>query len=60
MIVVITTRGHADTLASLSDGTFGCTVPKFVLDCYDRLLVAKSVRRATYVFTDLDALLRGN
>ena len=56
MIVVITTRGHADTLASISDGTFGCTVPKFVLDCYDRLLVAKSVRRATYVFTDLERL----
>jgi hypothetical protein len=56
MIVAITTRGHGDTLASLSDGTFGFPVPKFVIDHYDRLLLATRVPRATYIFTDLERL----
>ena len=56
MIIAITTRGHGDTLASLSDGTFGFSVPKFVIDCYDRLLCARRVPRATYIFTDLERL----
>ncbi len=56
MIVAITTRGHDDTMASLSDGRFGFPIPKFVMECYDRLLVAKRVPRATYIFTDLERL----
>ena len=56
MIVAITTRGHGDALASVSDGTFGCKVPKFVLDCYERLLVARQVPQATYIFADLERL----
>jgi hypothetical protein len=56
MIVAITTRGHGDTLASLSDGTFGSPVPRFVIECYDRLLCARHIPRATYIFTDLERL----
>ena len=47
MIVAITTRGHGDTLVSLSDGSFGFPVPKFVIEPYDKLLCARRVPRAT-------------
>lgn len=56
MIVAITTRGHGKWLASLSDGTFGFHVPKFAIDCYDRLLCERRVAKATYIFTDLERL----
>jgi hypothetical protein len=56
MIVAITTRGHGDTLASLSNGTFGFPVPKFVIDSYDRILCERRVAKATYIFTDLERL----
>jgi hypothetical protein len=56
VIVAITTRGHSDTLLSLSDGSFGFPLPKFVIGSYDKLLCAKRVPRATYIFTDLERL----
>jgi hypothetical protein len=56
MIVAITTRGHEYTLASLRDGSFGFPVPKFAIVCYDRLLCARRVAKATYIFTDLERL----
>ena len=56
MIVAITTRGHGDTLVSLSNGSFGFPVPKFVMESYDKLLCARRVPRATYIFTDLERL----
>ncbi len=56
MIVAITTRGHGDTLASLSNGTFGFPAPKFAIEFYDRILCARRVAKATYIFTDLERL----
>lgn len=56
MIVAITTREHEGPLASLSDGTFGFPVPRFAIECYDRLLCARRIPRATYIFTDLERL----
>jgi hypothetical protein len=56
MIIALTTRGHGDTLLSLSKGTFGFPVPKFVMETYDRILCARWVPKATYIFTDLERL----
>jgi hypothetical protein len=56
MIVYITARGHGDTMHSLSRGTFGFPAPRVDLDCYERLLRARRVPRATYIFADLERL----
>jgi hypothetical protein len=56
MIVFITTRGHGYTLRSLSRRTFGFATPRVVLDRYERLLGARRVPRATYIFGDLERL----
>ena len=56
MIVYITTRGHGRTLRSLSRRTFGFPTPRVVLDRYERLLGARRVPKATYIFADLERL----
>ena len=56
MIVAITTRGHGDTLASLTNGTFGFPLPKFAVASYDAMICAARVANATYIFTDLERL----
>ena len=56
MIVFITTRGHGYTLRSLSRRTFGFATPRVVLDRYERLLGARHIPRATYIFGDLERL----
>jgi hypothetical protein len=56
MIVFVTTRGHDYTFKSLRDRTFGFPAPEVGTACYDDLLAATEVARATYVFTDLERL----
>ncbi len=56
MIVIITVRGHEYTFASLVDGSYGFALPRVRTMTYERLLTARRVPRATYIFTDLDRL----
>jgi hypothetical protein len=56
MLVYITTRGHGYTLRSLSRRNFGFPTPRLVPDTYERLFGARRVRRATYIFADLERL----
>ena len=56
MIVYITTRGHSRTLRSLIRRTFGFPTPHMVLLSYERLLNARRMPRATYIFADLERL----
>ncbi|HEY3145326.1 MAG TPA: hypothetical protein VGJ75_03200 [Dongiaceae bacterium] len=56
MIVIITATGHEYALAPLAKGGYGFPVPPVRITTYERLLTARRVRRATYIFTDLDRL----
>src|SRR5512139_626419 len=56
MIVYVTTRGHGLTMRSLSRGTFGFPAPQLCIDSYERLLGARRVPRAAYIFADLERL----
>jgi hypothetical protein len=56
MIVIVTATGHEYALASLAKGGYGFPAPTVRIATYDRLLMARKVPRATYIFTDLDRL----
>jgi hypothetical protein len=56
MIVYITTGGHGRTMHSLSRGSFGFPVPRLHIECYESLLRARRLPRATYIFADLERL----
>ncbi|MGB3416133.1 MAG: hypothetical protein WBA36_05660 [Mesorhizobium sp.] len=56
MIILLTTRGNGYTLKSWIKGTFGVPTPKFRTKSYDSLFGAFHVRRATYIFGDLERL----
>ncbi len=56
MIVVITTRGHDYTVKTFRNGTYGFPAPDVRATSYDRLFRARSVPRATYIFSDLERL----
>jgi hypothetical protein len=56
MIVIITARGHDYALAPLAKGGYGFPLPTMRITAYDRLVTARRVPRATYIFTDLDRL----
>jgi len=56
MIVFVTSRGHEYTVASLVGGKFGFPTPVVEVVSYERLLRTGRVRRATYVFTDIERL----
>jgi hypothetical protein len=53
MIRFVTTRDHASTLAAIREDP---GAPPIEILSYDRLLAAKRLPRASYVFTDLDRL----
>jgi hypothetical protein len=56
MIVYITARGHELTMRSLSRGRFGFPIPSVHIENYERLVRARRVPRATYIFADLERL----
>ncbi len=56
MIILITTRGNGYTLKSLVDGVYGVPTPTFRTTSYEKLFGAFFVRRATYIFGDLERL----
>lgn len=56
MIILITTRGNGYTLKSLVDGAFGVPTPTFRTTSYETLFGTFFVRRATYIFGDLERL----
>lgn len=56
MIILITTRGNGYTLKSLVDGTYGVTTPTFRTTSYESVFGSFFLRRATYIFADLERL----
>ncbi|RTL53968.1 MAG: hypothetical protein EKK40_05360 [Bradyrhizobiaceae bacterium] len=56
MIVFITTRGHGYSLKSIQNGTFGFPAPSLKIMSYERLLGARRIPRATYIFSDIERL----
>jgi hypothetical protein len=56
MIIFVTTKRHAYTVASLVHGRSGPTLPQFRAMAWEDLFHARSIPRATYVFTDLERL----
>lgn len=56
MIIVFTCRGYDYTHRSLRFRRFGFKTPEFKTIHYERLFRARSLARATYLFTDLDRL----
>jgi hypothetical protein len=56
MIILITTRGNGRTLDSIPRGTFGVPTPDMRITHYERLFRSWRVRRATYIFADLERL----
>jgi hypothetical protein len=56
MIIFVTTKRHAYTVASLVDGRLGPSVPQFRAMAWEHLFHARRIPRATYVFTDLERL----
>jgi hypothetical protein len=56
MIVFVTTHGHGYTLDALVRGTFGRELPPIRVLTYERLFRSARLRRATYVFTDIERL----
>lgn len=56
MIVFLTTQIHTDTVASLVDGSYGAALPELKSLPYEAVLLADTLPRATYVFSDIERL----
>lgn len=56
MIVIITTRGNGYPLYSLVRGTFGVELPRIRLANYERMFGSWWLRKATYLFADIERL----
>jgi hypothetical protein len=56
MIVFFVTRLHSYTLASLQEGSFGVALPEIRVIPYEDALLAETLPRATYIFTDIERL----
>jgi hypothetical protein len=56
MIVFLATGLHMYTVASLVDGSFGPALPDIRSMPYEDTLLAETLPRATYIFTDIERL----
>jgi hypothetical protein len=56
VIVFLATRLHIYTVETLVNGTFGVALPEVGAMPYEAALLAETLPRATYVFTDIERL----